>query len=61
MSPRASAEPDMNLDWQAMTSFQRVSLVFRARGLRVDAIKKLYRAYTAPGTQLAVTVACLPI
>ena len=40
---------------------QRVSMVFRARGLRVDAIKKLYRAYTAPGTQLAVTVACRPI
>lgn len=26
-----------------MTSFQRVSLVFRARGLRVDAIKKSFR------------------
>src|SRR5215469_5642830 len=48
MSPRAPAEPDMNLDWQAVTSFQRVSLVFRARGLRVDAIKRLFRDYTAP-------------
>jgi hypothetical protein len=40
---------------------QRVSMVFRARGLRVDAINKLFRDMQLRRTQLPVTVACRPI